>query len=366
MLAFAVALLAASAPLIDAASRKTYTTNAVNGIVTLNRQYRNKETGLWGKDWWNSANALTTLTNVARIDPTRMDKTKYMLDVTYKKAPQHKVAGGKVGTFLNAYYDDEAWWALAWIDAYDLTKNTTYLKAAQDIFEDLRANPGTPCGGKRWAKIGDVRVAAIANTLFLDVAASLANRVPAKKTYYTALATESYDWVVKRGFLNASGNNTVLDGLDPKTCKPGGYVWTYNTGALIGAMIEMFKLTGNRNFLAYAVTLGRGIVLHNVDKDGILTEYGYPRKPTMYASNAIKGDFAQFKGVFARNLANLQKYSPQPMFLKFLQKNADAIWAKSRDEKGLLGANWQGPVSAVGVQSQSSAVDCLVAAAMVS
>lgn len=348
-----------------AASKQQYIDYAVKATRVLNDEFRNSDTGLWSKSWWSSANALTTLVDLAKLDKGRMEATKQMLAVTFSKAPQHKIAGGKVGTWLNAYYDDEGWWALAWINAYDLTGNQDYLRAARNIFQDMQKNPGTPCGGKRWAKTGDVRVAMIANSLYLDVAASLANRVPDKKAQYQAEANKEWDWIVKRKIINNSGNNTIMDGLNPNTCKPGGYVWTYNVGSMVSASVEMFKLTGNRDFLKQAVTMSRGMINHNSDKNGILTEYGYPRKGTMYETGKVEGDFAQFKGVFARALKDLQKFAPQDEFKKFLHKNADSIWSKSRNSKGLLGANWQGPVTAISMQSQSSAIDCLVAAAAV-
>lgn len=348
------------------ASRQQYLDNAGKAAKVLNDNYRNSDTGLWGKAWWNSANALTTLVDLAKLDKSRADAAKAMLATSHSKAPKHKVAGGPVGTFLNAYYDDEGWWALAWINAYDFTGNKDYLNTAKNIFEDMKKNPGTPCGGKRWAKTGNVRVAMIANSLYLDVAASLANRVSDRKSYYAEQATNEWNWIVKRNIINNSGNNTIMDGLNPETCKPGGYVWTYNVGSMVSALVELYKLTGNRDHLSKAVTLSRGIINHSSDRNGILTEYGHPRKPTMYAGGKVEGDFAQFKGVFARALATLQKFSPQDEFRRFLQKNADSIWSKSRNSKGLLGANWQGPVTAPGVQSQSSALDCLVAAASVS
>jgi hypothetical protein len=49
--------------------------------------------------------------------------------------------------FLNGYYDDEGWWALGWIQAYDVTKNIQYLQIAADIFEDMKNGSTTPCGG---------------------------------------------------------------------------------------------------------------------------------------------------------------------------------------------------------------------------
>ena len=42
-----------------------------------------------------------------------------------------------------SYYDDEGWWALAWIAVYDVTRNQTYLNTAESIFEDMKAAYGT-------------------------------------------------------------------------------------------------------------------------------------------------------------------------------------------------------------------------------
>jgi uncharacterized protein YyaL (SSP411 family) len=44
-----------------------------------------------------------------------------------------------VAKHLRSYYDDEGWWALGWIEAYDLTGNTQYLSEAETIFADMNA-----------------------------------------------------------------------------------------------------------------------------------------------------------------------------------------------------------------------------------
>lgn len=56
----------------------------------------------------------------------------------------------------HSYYDDEGWWSLAWIAAYDITGDTRYLQMAESIFSNMAAAYNTtPCGGLWWDKVGN-------------------------------------------------------------------------------------------------------------------------------------------------------------------------------------------------------------------
>jgi predicted alpha-1,6-mannanase (GH76 family) len=245
---------------------------------------------------------------------------------------------------------------MAWIRAYDVTGNSTYLQTAITIFEDLRLGTGSTCGGIWWSKDKEY-VASISNELYLAVAASLANRAPPSLADYTTLAKVEAKWIINiSGLLNS--NNTLNDGIDIKTCQPTGTVFTYNQGVILGGLVELSKATGDATYLDTANEIAHGALAHLTDSNGILTEPGYP--------DDLDNTAEQFKGVFARNLAILQAVSPHDEYVRFLQTNADSIWQQGGASDGEFGFNWQGPYYDATLASQSSALDCLIAAAAVS
>lgn len=121
-----------------------YLNDATSAIAKLQERY-NTTTGLWDSAWWPSANVLTMLADLAEYYPDAIsDVTDVVFPTTLANAPS---ALGYTD-FINDYYDDELWWALAFIQVYDVTGNTTYLDQASSIFEDAKSAWGTSsCGG---------------------------------------------------------------------------------------------------------------------------------------------------------------------------------------------------------------------------
>ena len=163
------------------------------------------------------------------------------------------------------------------------------------------------------------------------------------------------NWFLSSGLINE--NNTVNDSLNLTDCNPTGTVFTYNQGVILGALVEMNRLTSNQSYLDIATKIAHGTIDHLCDSNEILTESGYPGPLDLVS--------AQFKGVFVRNLAHLQSSAPDDAYVSFLQKNADTIWSQDQQD-GRLGPDWQGPYFDASAPSQSSALDCLIAAAAVS
>ncbi len=243
---------------------------------------------------------------------------------------------------------------MAWIRVYDLTQNSTYLDVASTIFEDMRKGDNATCGGHWWSK-DETANTAIGNELYLATAASLANRVPDQRSTYADIATNEYNWFIGSGMLHP--NNTITDGLYLSTCEPEGPIYSYNQGVILGALIEMYRLTQNQTYLDTACNIADAAMENLTDENGVLTDIGYPSPPDPTG--------AQFKGVFARNLGYLQSMAPRDTFVAFLQRNADAIWTEDRQDDGQIGPFWQGPYFNASAATQGSALDCLAAAAAV-
>jgi predicted alpha-1,6-mannanase (GH76 family) len=226
-----------------------------------------------------------------------------------------------------------------------------YLQAAMEIFEDMKKGAST-CGGIYWSKVGTY-TNAIANELYLKVAASLANRVPGRKDYYLNIAKTQWAWFKGSGMIN--GDHLINDGLNEQCKSNGEKTWTYNQGVILGALVELSKATGDKSLLTEASTIATAAITH-LSKDGVLYEGCEPD---------CGADGAQFKGIFMRNLRDLQQAAPQSAFKAFLLKNADAIWANDRNNNNQLGPTWNGPFADATAGTQSSAMDALVAAVIV-
>lgn len=135
------------------------------------QDWYNEGTGLWDTvGWWNGANCMTALTDLALaeshsgvLSPYVEDTALDVFNLTHSIAPKSNphpfsppssssgTATGSAASptdsttaywshspdWVDGSFDDDGWWALAWIAAYDLTRQQQYLNTAKDIFESL-------------------------------------------------------------------------------------------------------------------------------------------------------------------------------------------------------------------------------------
>ncbi len=348
---------------------------AQTAIIAL-QQWYNESTGLWETTgWWNSANALTMLADFVAVDSSLDVIAEHVFQNTHSEAQKATLGMVKFMTpysvttytgpqfppgvippqngfpgFLNDFYDDEGWWALAWLKIYDLTKQPQYLQTAIDIFEDMETGWGGTCGGLWWNKQHSYK-GAIENALFLTVAAQLANRA-SNKEIYLSWAWKEWDWFQRTGMINAHYN--INNGIDLVTCRnDNGTVWSYNQGVILGGLLELHRATPDKNYLIIAERIALAGIQFLGDSNGILHD---PCEPDCGA------DGPQFKGIFMRNLQKLQLAVPSNQVKTFIDKNADSIWLNDRASGNELGLVWSGPFMDATASTQSSAADAMVAA----
>lgn len=322
---------------------------AALGVDRLQQWYV-PSTGLYQAPtgWWNAANAMTVLADYSRSTGSR--KYRSAMSNTFKNASRSK----GTADFINEYDDDEGWWALAWIDAYDLTKSSAYLKMAETIFADMASEwDTTTCGGGIWWKKPGNYKNAIANELFLSVAASLANRTKGKKAdFYRTWANREWAWFKGSGMINA--NHLVNDGLtstDPNACVNNGETtWSYNQGVILGGLVELSTADKDASLIPEATSIADAAIA-KLGASGVLVD------------SIVSGDDApQFKGIFMRNLAALYKVAPNPGHKEFVRANVASIWNNDQGTNHEFGANWQGPFDSGDATRQASALDALIAA----
>ncbi len=338
----------AAAPLAphtgNAAETQSPTPQAVQRAVKQLLSWYDPRTGLWETTgWWNSANALTALIDYARATHTsRYDR---VIAQTY-------AANIHMG-FINQYYDDEGWWALAWIDAYDLTGQQRYLRTAQQIFSNMTTGWDDTCGGGLWWSKKRTYKNAIPNELFLSVAARLSNRVRSSKDRfaYAAWATREWRWFRHSGMIEH--DHLISDGLT-STCQDNHKTkWSYNQGVILGGLAALARHDHSRRPLRIANKIASSAIQHLSGPNGILRE---PCEPS------CDGDSSQFKGIFVRNLAVLYQNSPRTIYRQFILRNASSILRSDQTPDHTLGLVWSGQPGKPNASTQSSALDALVAA----
>ncbi|MFI6869443.1 glycoside hydrolase family 76 protein [Nocardia sp. NPDC050406] len=324
------------------------------------------ENGRWGGDAsvWQSANALTSLIGYM----ARTGDRQYVgyLDETYR----HGMVSRTGLPRDTGYNDDALWWALAWLDAFDLTGEQRYLAASRTIVDSLDDQHATFCdGGLAWARRGVdphlrpwTQVNSITNELYLTATARLSIRVEsAARASYFARAQQTWEWFAQRaGRMLLDPSGLINDHLDQQgdTCVPAdvGTRWTYGQGAMVSGLVAMYRATGNKARLrdadrVMAASTGAGSPFL---RDGVLVESAAKDCPGPDCKDA-----ETFKGVFVRAYRELvdtrRSQSASPYFLARQANSLPGV----DDEYGF---RWQAPAQPDDTPTfatQAAAIDAL-------
>lgn len=229
-------------------------------------------------------------------------------------------------TFINNWYDDMEWMALALLRLYDATKKQGYLKVVLELWDDIRtAWNDFQGGGLAWKKDQtDYK-----NTPANAPAAILAYRLYRRLGRHEDLVwgNRIFDWN-KDNLMNEEGD-IVYDGKNRLGDGKIDYDWdyTYCQGVMAGAALERYAISGEKQYLEIGFKIALASKQRLCDRFGGVLPY------------EGKDDCGLFKGIMVRYFAELVRTTPDAeMIRKMICNNARIICEKGMNEVGVIGA----------------------------
>ncbi len=239
-------------------------------------------------------------------------------------------------TFINEYYDDMDWNALAMLRAYEATNDVKFKNAVDVLWADIKTGwNSTMGGGIAWRKA----MPYYKNTPANGPAAILAARLYRKFQNPDDLewSKKIYTWLKDSLYNKSTG--WVYDGMNDKNDGQRNTTWkfTYNQGTFIGAAVELYKITNDAGYLNDAIQAANFTLSDNTltnGTDNLLRDEG-------------GGDGGLFKGVFVRYFTELilapgMLSSNKTRYVNYLKHNAETLWNQGTDKSYLLfGSYWK-------------------------
>ncbi|KAK0711101.1 glycoside hydrolase [Lasiosphaeris hirsuta] len=325
----------------------------------MNKFY-NETQGRWSPEiaWWLSGFALQDLLDYMYKTGSReyMEQARYIIELQKAPIPWWPQGGGN---FRADSTDDTGWWALALLRMFDLTGDQAYLNIS--ILDEAYMYSywtDTDCGGGMYVDIRDKTYKnAIANELYMLLTASLHNRTPGDIAYL-AKAKATWEWFKSSGMINSE--NLINDGLVEKdgVCSNNGLpVWSYNQGVILAALTELYRATNDTSYLDQGRKIADAVIANKLltpDPDRVLTD-------PCEVPDTCNNDQHIFKGIFARELAELSSSLDGDPYRAYLEQNARAAVKQDRNATGFYDVAWRGPFRNSTLGKQASAVGLFVA-----
>jgi hypothetical protein len=281
---------------------------------------------------WPFARAMTATAALARVPGAAL---RYRLDLLdqyegiewywdpYWEPPAYASAVlAPWGGGGDRYYDDNNWIGLALLDVYRLTGDTTALKRAREVFAFVvsgwQDNPYIPAsGGVRWI---DAWWNWDRNTISTAPAAMLALQLaelttdPDERREYVDWARRLYGWVQREMRDDATGlyyDRITWAGDITRDINVD------NQGAMIGAGVLFYRLTGDTRYLEEALATARAIL-------------------AFHGGDWVQGAPPKYVIVLFQGLELLSDHVRDPALVEPIQRYADQRWETQRDSRTSL------------------------------
>lgn len=280
--------------------------------------------------YWPTAHALDVLVDQYLRSPSPSLKDRMAQVVAGLKASNGN-------TYINFYYDDMEWMALAALRAYGATNELAYKDLALLLWADIKNGWSSDLGGGIWWRKDNSSKNAPSNLPAAILAARLYRQFG--NAADLQWAQRIYTW--QKTHLYEPSSGWVQDNITAAGVKNTTWRFTYNQGTFIGAALELYLITGQQLYLDDALqatdyTLNSG-QLTNASL-GILKDEG-------------GADGGLFKGIFVRYLTRLMVEGNLPQtrraaLAQAMLTNARTLWLSATKQNVLLfGSNWAATIT---------------------
>ena len=303
------------------------------------KSYGSTYKNLIGGSFWQAAVAQSTVEAYDRATGA----TSYLGDIahTYSAYVNGPNPASRLPDFEDGYTDDTAWWGLAWLQAYLITKNPDYLRVAEADAHFIHWQWDTSagdCGGRggvRWAVSRSVPGGklAISNALFLELTAWLHN-VLHGDTVYLGWAEAEWAWLGSSGLI--TGNYLVWNGFSKQLhCAYQGPYWSYDMGSVIAGLAQLYAATHDARLITEAEKIAEAAIGYLAPR-GVLAE--------TCESIGCDTDQQSFKGIFAGDLRMLASIARTSAYDSFLRAQRDSVESHDTSSGARFGLIWAGPI----------------------
>jgi predicted alpha-1,6-mannanase (GH76 family) len=280
--------------------------------------YLNSNTSATWGNYWPNAHALDVLVDAYIRTPSPALKARMDDLMTGVRAKNGN-------TWLNYYYDDMEWMALACLRAFQATNDNAYRDITNILWIDIKNGWSADLGGGIWWRKDNPSKNAPSN---------LPAAILAARLYKQFNNADDLDWAKKiyvwqKTVLYESATGWVYDNIDKAGVKNLTWKFTYNQGTFLGAALELYKIT---NDVMY--------------KNDAIKATDYAVSSGQLTSNAVLkdeggGDGGLFKGVFVRYFTKLILDGDLPTdkkqaYISFLVKNGQSLWSKATNKSLIL------------------------------
>ena len=290
--------------------------------------YQQNNAGKTNFNYWWQAHGLDVLLD-------GYQRTKSADYLTRVKQLQVGAKAKNGNTYLNEYYDDMEWEALACLRAFQLTGDASYKATAALLWTDIKTGWNTNQGGGiAWRKT---------QLDFKNTPANAPAAILAARLYLLDHNADDLAWAQKiyayvKKTLVDPNSGAVWDGINGNgNGQLAKNQYTYNQGVYLGAGLELYRATQQATYLDDANHTAAYVLNDTqLSPGGVLKDEG-------------GGDGGLFKGILVRYLALLATEPAVPAttrasYVSFLKFNGESLYKQAtRRPQFLFNSNWTTP-----------------------